>query len=501
MHQVVFGNCSYEARHRTNQVNDIEFVKIVRDGSDKLRVDDIVIDTGSVEVHGKGMLQITRESFKLHVTLDDADVNKLPKMRTGIYTKKDNWKMTGLIEDQLKFKCDQFRPFLGGGLFPIKRFAVKFRPIDLIPSGWDAISRAERTAFVKEHQAIISKPPAESEPPVPDENSQDDFCFYATLFEYDVPLSVWQDEIKAETKCFNVTLKKLEGTTDLHVSLISQKEFSSGGEEQDWKRFYAFMSALAFVTGMHAWPYRVEYWRAGQKITDRITAAHSLSETIHAPFCDTLAFNAKTGSVKWSFPETIKVIADFYDNEFPFTKEIAYLHFLFRQATETDVHGDISILALCILFENLVRHIFRELKLEINARNENPIFGQFEQAKETFIKQMGDENVALDEGSKRLLQTIKSAEPFNVKAMFQTIVSHFKLTWDDDMELIFETWKNARNPLVHRGEYGNRSEDEVKEIRIAESRIAGAINILSLKLFGYSGYMRHSTFEDGYRQI
>lgn len=482
-------------------MTDIEFVKIVRDGSDKLRVDDIVINTGSAEVHGKGMLQITSESFKLHVTLDDTDVSKLPKMRTGIYTKRDNWKMTGLIEDQLKFKCDQFHPLLGGGLFPIKKFAVNFRPIDLIPSGWDAMSRAERAAFVKEHQPVASKLAAQSEQQVPDESLQDDFCFYATLFEYDVPLSVWRDEIKAETKCFNVVLKKLGSTTDLHVSLSSKKEFSSGGEEQDWKRFYAFMNALAFVTGMHAWPYRVEYWRAGQKIVDRITAAHSLPETIHAPFCDALAFNAKTGSVKWSFPETIRVVASFYDNESPFTKEMAYLHFLFRQATEIDVHGDISILALCILFENLVRHIFRELKLEINARNENPILGQFEQAKEIFIKQIDDENVALDEGKKRLLQTIKSAEPFNVKTMFQTIVSRFNLKWDDDMELIFEAWKNARNPLVHRGEYGNRSEDEVKEIRIAESRIAGAINILSLKLFGYSGYMRHSTFEDGYRQI
>jgi len=46
-----------------------------------------------------------------------------------------------------------------------------------------------------------------------------------------------------------------------------------------------------------------------------------------------------------------------------------------------------------------------------------------------------------------------------------------------------------------------RSEDDLKEISLAESRIAGAINILLLKLFGYSGYIRHSAFEDGYRQI
>jgi len=245
----------------------------------------------------------------------------------------------------------------------------------------------------------------------------------------------------------------------------------------------------------------LRYWRAGKKIIDRITSAHSLLESIHAPFCDTLAFNAKTGSVKWSFLDTVKAVKDFYDNDSDFTREIEYLHFLFRQATDSNVHGDISILALCILFENLVRHVFRELKLETNAREENPIWGQFELARETFIKKMDGENTVIDEGGKRLLQTIKSADPFNVKTMFQAIARQFKLKWDGDMNQIFETWKNARNPLVHRGEYGSRSEDELKEITIAESRITGAINILSLKLFGYSGYMRYSTFEDGYRQI
>jgi hypothetical protein len=33
-----------------------EFVKIVRKGSDKLRVDDVVFNTGSEEFHGKGLI-------------------------------------------------------------------------------------------------------------------------------------------------------------------------------------------------------------------------------------------------------------------------------------------------------------------------------------------------------------------------------------------------------------------------------------------------------------
>jgi hypothetical protein len=88
-----------------------------------------------------------------------------------------------------------------------------------------------------------------------------------------------------------------------------------------------------------------------------------------------------------------------------------------------------------------------------------------------------------------------------MEQMFQTIVNHFGLKWQDDMDNIFKTWKRARHPLVHSKARAEISEDEQKAAVLNESRIAGAINILLLKLFGYSGHMRHSTFEDGYRQI
>jgi hypothetical protein len=69
------------------------------------------------------------------------------------------------------------------------------------------------------------------------------------------------------------------------------------------------------------------------------------------------------------------------------------------------------------------------------------------------------------------------------------------------MELIFSTWQKARNPIVHDTTRADRTEDQFKESVINESRIAGAINILLLKLFGYSGLMRESAFEEKYRKI
>jgi hypothetical protein len=114
---------------------------------------------------------------------------------------------------------------------------------------------------------------------------------------------------------------------------------------------------------------------------------------------------------------------------------------------------------------------------------------------------MDQQLIINDGGYKRIHDIIQSAEVFNAKHMLQTIISHFGLQWDGDMELVFQTWQRARNPSIHQSKYAARSEDDWKEISLAESRIAGAINILLLKLFGYSGYIRHSAFEDGYRQI
>jgi hypothetical protein len=325
--------------------------------------------------------------------------------------------------------------------------------------------------------------------------------FDATLFEYPFNTSVFDDKIECETEHFNFTIKKLKATSDLLVSLKSKKEYSSQGEQKDWKKFYAIMNALAFMTGVHAWPYRITYWRADQKLIDRVTAAEPLTKTLYAPFNDTLAASARTGSSSWSFPDTVKLITKFFDSESLLSQEVGYLLFLFRQAGSKDVHRDISVLSLCVLFENLVRHIFFELKLDEKARVENPAYDSFKQAKDTIIQQMDPSLVESNEGYRRMQNILRSAEAFNAKQMFKIIVNHFGLKWEGDMELILKTWNQARHPAIHQSEYATRTEDDLKESTFAESRIAGAINILLLKLFGYSGPVSESALEDKYKKI
>lgn len=473
-----------------------EFINIVRKGSEKLRIDEVIINTGQQKLRAKGILQISQKKISANVTIEKGE--KLPQMQAGIYTKKDSWKVTGLIEDSLQFKCENVGPIVdtqwswqSGMSDRITRCIFKLHPLDLIPAGWDAATREQRKQFLQQNQMPTTGYGVDK--------TEDNVSFYATLLEYPLNTSSWGNEIKGETEYFNFVLAKSEKTSDLQVSLESKREYSSQGEENDWKRFHAFMNALAFVNGTNTWPYRIQYWRAGQKLTDRVTAAEPLAKTIHAPFPETLAFNSRTGSIKWDFPDTVKRVTKFFETESVLSEEVAYLLFLFRQAGAKGVHRDITTITLCVLFENLVRHIFKELKLEGKARAENPLFDSFERAKNEVVEQLNQR--ALDDGYKRVRDIIQSAEVFNAKHMFQVVVSHFGLRWESDMELVFKTWQQVRHAGVHQSEYAARTEDDWRKITLAESRIAGAISILLLKLCGYSGYVRHSAFEDGYRQI
>ena len=258
-----------------------EFVKIVRKGSDKLRVDEIIINTGSQELHGKGMLHISRKKIEVEVTISKDETNKekkLPEVRTGFYTKKDRWELAGLIEDTLQFKCNVSPIGNRQWLWPenITKCTVDIHPIDLIPTGWDAATRKER----KEHLEQNKMPTAG----LGVDNTLDNVSFNATLLEYPLNTSTWGKEIKGETEYFDFVLTKSDDTSDLHVSLESKKEYTSRGEEGDWKKFHSFMNAIAFINGTNAWPYRVQYWQENRILhhTGEISY-HSFAELSSKP--------------------------------------------------------------------------------------------------------------------------------------------------------------------------------------------------------------------------
>jgi hypothetical protein len=237
--------------------------------------------------------------------------------------------------------------------------------------------------------------------------------------------------------------------------LKSKDEYRSSGEEEDWGKFYALMNALAFTSGIHAWPYRIEYLRDDQNITDRVTSTRRLANTVHVPF----------HLLKFNFQDVIKKATSFFETKNKLNEEVAGILFLLREAADyQNVHGEITLIALCVLFESLVNQLFKELNLEEKVR------------------QLGIEKI-------------------NMRERFQAVANHFNLPWQNDMEAIFKTWQKVRDPLIHGKGRSNQSEAESKAAMVAESQIAGAMNILILKLFGYSGRMSASVFESKYRDI
>src|ERR1035441_9315107 len=162
-----------------------EFVAAVRKGSDRLRVDDIILNTGEKELHGKGMLRITRKRIELDMRLDAGE--RLPVARSGIFTRRDSWKLSGIIEYDLGFKCENVGPCGNGDLLNTRRI-FDVDPICLIPSGLDAMSERERCDFIEQaqeqgdsaetnqqpHQAGVSDEPA----------AEASVHFDALLFEY-----------------------------------------------------------------------------------------------------------------------------------------------------------------------------------------------------------------------------------------------------------------------------------------------------------------------------
>lgn len=500
-----------------------DFVKIVRKGSDKLRVDDLVLQTGECECQGKGMLIINQDSIKVEMTFDPGQ--NPPRAGTGIFTRRDCWKLSGLIESHLRFRCDFVGPVGDESWFNgVTKRTFKIRPIELVPSGWDSLSREDRARLLTATQETTPASPgpkeAASKLAANSETEQGtsayframlvDFEIFARNREPEAPgAKGFQLELSnahysaftGEVGKFDFALLKDERHSDLSVLLKSKEASPAQSEQADWKVFDSLMRALGLAHGIHGWPYRIEYWKDGKKITDRVNTADRLPRTTHAPFTEKLWFDFIVGRANWDFRAAIELATAFFMNESRLTEEVAEILFLFREAGDGGVHGEITTITLCVLFENLVQTIFRELKIMEKATAEDPQLAAFANAKAELAEELRHRIETKDEAYRRLLSIVQSANPFSIGKIFQAVVRRLNLQWEGDMEIVFDTWKRARNRLVHDKRRSEQSEDEIRESMLNESRIAGAINILVLKLVGYSGWMMSSAFEDKYRQI
>src|ERR1700682_604528 len=84
-----------------------EFAALVRAGNEKLRVDNVVVNAGGVKLHGRGVLRIGPEELEIDLTLSG---RQAPPEARQIITRKDAWRLSGLIDNHLRFRCDNVSP-------------------------------------------------------------------------------------------------------------------------------------------------------------------------------------------------------------------------------------------------------------------------------------------------------------------------------------------------------------------------------------------------------
>lgn len=503
-------------------MNADDFVALVRKGDGTLRLDDLVLDTRKEQFRGRGILRISRDQMRFEITLPDG--GKLPDFQSGVFTVRDCWCLTGLIDEELRFRCARVFPsYSQHSTLGADRFTFDLSDVELIPAGWDTLTHDERDEQIAAslRRADINQPSVASQlaalaaraRPTPITS-----CFHAVLANY--PLLTWNASTdtteenpffgKSTASAGNIFCGELDGWQyaliedksgpDLHLHTRCAPGVLSVSEEADRLKFSALLRALAFVHGVHAWPYRTEYWRGGKKILDTVKCARELASTQHTPFSRGLALPRKGPGLVWEMGQPIRLLTTFFEQDTKLSREVGGLLARFREADDGK-HPELTVLALCTLLENLIHLIFKERNLEPWAREQFLVVKKFEAAKQELIQYVGLQIPVKGEGYSRMKSLLSHAQAFYIGEKFQAVVKHLGLQWEDDFDRHAKAWKITRNDLVHEVERMDMSEDEIKQVWFDESRVAGIINALVLKLVGYSGPMRFSQHPEEHRLI
>ena len=100
----------------------------------------------------------------------------------------------------------------------------------------------------------------------------------------------------------------------------------------------------------------------------------------------------------------------------------------------------------------------------------------------------------------RFRRILETAHYWSTREKIRAVVEHLGLAWEGDWEVLYCFWAANRGGLVHRGSKKCDDDDIAIEFQV-QSRIAGAINMIILKLMGYGGIVNSSVFEDQFKRI
>lgn len=471
-------------------MNADEFAKAVRSGDARLRVDRVVVTAGTTKFRGAGLLRISKGEMHLDVTL--SGTAKAPDEKRTVWNEADFWKLRGVIEHFLPFAATHVSPAERRMSGRTSAVTLNFSTLELVGTRPSAKERKEMLRLLDELQLRHKEAPAPATPPAPARRRERKIAvarFEAVLVDcksladntvthtvrrnaFLGKTTGWKaDTFVARGSDCDVALIQRDG--DLHIHFRSKGRYHSRSTTEDFQRFQAVLDAIGFTHGFNPWPYRLQQWRSGILKQDRLTAPARLPKTVHAPFDRTLGHS--------SAPPPIHLVARFFARRSTLSRKISEFLFIFRQAGEERVHLPVRTLAFCSLFEGLVHLLFNELKLEKKLRKARPDFDAFLTERDRLVATLATKGKAGDLASKRLAGLLAHAEAVRVKDKFYALCEAFGLE-ASRMKPHYEAWYAERNPLMH-GTWHDHDENDF----VHQARIAGAINILLLKLMGYSG--------------
>jgi hypothetical protein len=486
-----------------------KLIKHIQKGT-RLLVDDVRITTNKGELTGKGRVHCKGGSFRFMVTLDPGQV--VPELPPGIYGRKDFWPLSGTIEDHLPFKA--IMGPLPNRTFQNQTIQLRFGcdHLDLEATGWDGLTSREIGRLVNRLEDLEEEtiePPPQGEPVACDCHFKG-FLNGFQLIDCDVDgVHLVEDKfllrmIKPSKTVLSGSLGDsfeyllLKEKKGLEFHLQSKAGYQSLGEAEDLKHLNAFLNALGFVFGRHPWHFLLEFRRDGKLVLDRVRPDTVPASIRFTAFSDRQFYSARVQKHDWS---TRKPISLGYAYFFPHSvrsREMSNFLYHFREGAKEKVHRRISATVLCPFLENLVRGLASEFKLR-GTRDVN-----FESVRDLAVAVLKNaQTQCADEVLKpifdRFIGRCEKMDEWDTSEYFRAVTAHFGLAWEPRWDQIFTLWKTHRNLVLHRGK--SDPDDDYSDDLIVSSRIAGAINVLVLKRFGFSGQVRWSAYNDDYGEI
>lgn len=521
------------------QVSADDFAEKMKTLGASFRVTGTVYPKHGGKFIGEGTITRTEDRFRLHLTFPPG--GEAPAMRGGIYSRDDFWRFEGLIADNLPVVVKHLDP--GGTRYWSNGITAQEYEVDTLllrPVGLDKPTPSRKTHRMwrrvisvirnlldrlKKRMGVDGPPPdhvdlgvsgsvqiQESESPPKPSPYATGTWIHALILDFPLIHQNGGTEFKEQNDFLGESSRSTADTfsgsfdgvqyglvkrgDDLNVYLFLagavEKKAPVGNNEQ---LLTAFLTGLAFATGQHCWPYRVLIRRNGTQLLDKIRPLGKFDRTSLAPFSERIGFNAAVGSIEWNFADFLGKATRFFNTDSALSQAASKALWLVRAAGAKRTPGEITLSSLCVLLESLAVMMFEELSLESKEEA-----ASFEEAKREVKGWLEQHARIAESGFSRLRNLVGSASLLRPVDKYRAVCNHLGLKWDGLMKDAWDTWDSVRHKKLHAA----LAAEEGQFFRghfMAVGRIAGAINVLVLRLIGYSGITRTSVFEDKHQRI